>query len=427
MQPPRLAGRPKLLLLAYHFPPWQEVASVRTGSIARNLFDQGWDVSVVTLDPRYVQGPIDTDHATEWDHPAIRRINTGHAWRFLSPNLKSAQRGVRGAVGKLCARLATGLGVSRTAGWLRPARRACAHLTAADVDVILATGAPWEAFQLADELATRFHRPFVLDYRDLWTGQPHAGRERSSRAQRKEARLLASCSAVTVVSPSMATFMSERFGVAAKTSVVPNGFDPRGLDGVTPTDFGHFAVVYAGDFYPPIRDVAPIMRALQQLDESRHHGSWRFHYYGPATEHVRLAAAAHGVQERVVIHGLVRRSEVLSAVRGAGVAIVITSVYPTATLGEKGILTGKLYEIMGLGTPVLAVAPPGSDIETVLATGGGGQTFCGTDIAGMTSYLDSLIDGYVPEIGHPEEYSWPNIIQQLDSVLRQVVELDNHP
>src|SRR5206468_3280592 len=40
--------RPKLLLLAWNFPPVQAIASVRTWNVAKYLTRLGWDVTVVT-------------------------------------------------------------------------------------------------------------------------------------------------------------------------------------------------------------------------------------------------------------------------------------------------------------------------------------------------------------------------------------------
>jgi hypothetical protein len=53
--------------------------------------------------------------------------------------------------------------------------------------------------------------------------------------------------------------------------------------------------------------------------------------------------------DRVIIHGNVSRKEALTATRGAGAAVVITSVAKRASLEENGIMTGKIYEALGLG------------------------------------------------------------------------------
>jgi len=56
--------RPKLLFLAYHFPPSQAVGSVRAWNMAKYLARLGWEVTVITPDPslcRSVNDPIGTE------------------------------------------------------------------------------------------------------------------------------------------------------------------------------------------------------------------------------------------------------------------------------------------------------------------------------------------------------------------------------
>ena len=45
---------------------------------------------------------------------------------------------------------------------------------------------------------------------------------------------------------------------------------------------------------------------------------------------------------------------------------MITSVAEEATIEDRGIVTGKVFEPLGLGTPILLIAPPGSDIERIV-------------------------------------------------------------
>src|SRR5262249_26283507 len=57
------AGRPKLLFLAWAFPPAATIGAVRTWNTAKYLSRLGWDVTVVTPDPkliRHAEGLEDT-------------------------------------------------------------------------------------------------------------------------------------------------------------------------------------------------------------------------------------------------------------------------------------------------------------------------------------------------------------------------------
>src|SRR4030095_8851726 len=141
---------------------------------------------------------------------------------------------------------------------------------------------------------------------------------------RKEAMLLAGSAATTIVSRSCASALAQRFDLGPKAHVITNGYDPEELAFVEPYNFGHFAIVYTGAFYPPKRVITPVMTALKRLKETATDGSaeWYFHYFGGGEAHVRDEADRFGVMDRVVLHGTVSRTEALAAVRGASVAVV---------------------------------------------------------------------------------------------------------
>ncbi len=98
---------------------------------------------------------------------------------------------------------------------------------------------------------------------------------------------------------------------------------------VQPFDFGHCAFVYTGIFYPPKRVISPFLAALKFLKENCSESSrtWYFHYYGREEDHVRGEQAEQfGLSDRIVLHGRVSQREALSAIKGASLAVVITSI-----------------------------------------------------------------------------------------------------
>jgi glycosyltransferase involved in cell wall biosynthesis len=414
---------PKLLFLACPFPPVRITACVRTWNIAKYLARMGWEVTVVTPHPsvwRYVDSPEATN--LQLRREGIRRILTDYRWRWRAPeSLKCWNQGLGWFIGGICRTIARRLDIDTGIGWIRAAERACSILSANDVDLIFATGTPFAAFKLAKRLSERLGRPYVLDYRDPWTGNPHRARPARPATVREEARLLADCAGVTIVSPSWGEDMDRRFGLGPKLHVITNGYDPEDLAGIEPYDFGHCAIVYTGNFYPPKRVISPVLAALKRLKETMHGKGvqGRFHYYGRHGDHVREEAERFGVMEQIVLHGTVPRAEALAAVKGAAVAVVITSVVDGATIADRGIMTGKVFEPLGLGTPILLVAPPGSDVETIVETTGLARRFAGSDVPGIASFLAETLSGRAIKPKNLDAYTWTNIAKRLDAVLRE--------
>jgi glycosyltransferase involved in cell wall biosynthesis len=414
------ARKPKLLFLAHGFPPKIAIGCVRTHSMARWLTRKGWEVIVVT--PResiWGRNGDESELHRKLLREGIRCIRTDHRWKsLLAGGPERREFGFRRIAGGLVRHGAELLRIEREAGWVRDAERACAGLVRDDVDLVLASGPPFVSFSLARRLGARLGCPYVLDYRDLWTRNPHAFRVAPRRLVDRERIAVESSAATIGVSPSLIQSVRQEFR-PARACVISNGFDPDELATVPKHAFGHFAIVYAGTFYPPKRGVEPLMSALQKLDAvtSRADG-WAFHYYGSRGDYVQRAADEFRVSHRVRIEGRVSRQEALSAVRGASIAVVITSVYEHASLAEKGIVTGKVFEAIGLGAPLLVIAPEGSDLDGILETTGLGKRFAGTEIGGIVEFLGERMSGVPPEPRNITMYSWANIGDQLDSVLR---------
>ncbi|MEQ1679885.1 MAG: glycosyltransferase [Nitrospira sp.] len=420
-----LPPRPKVLFLAYYFPPLNASGSVRTWNVAKHLSRLGWEVTVVTPDPSLWRKVEDHEQVSRRiEHEAINQILTDHRWRCLMPDyLRCWNQGLGWVAGGVCRSIVRKLGIDRQIGWVKAAGKACSSLNSKDVDVILASGAPFTAFRLAKQLADRLACPYVLDYRDPWTGNPHnASPSRLSTIQ-EERSLLEGCAAVTIVSPSWGSVLDQTHGVGAKLHVVSNGYDPNEMTDVKAYDFGHCAFVYAGNFYPPKRVITPFLDALKLIKESciENGQKWYFHYYGAHGTHVCEEADRLGLNDQIVVHGKVSQREALSAVKGARLAVVITSVEDHSTLDDKGIVTGKIFEAIGVGTPVLVIAPNGSDVSVTTRATGLVKSFPGSDIQGIASFIKDVIDGRSPKPKNIEIFAWTNIGKQLDTVLRAAV------
>ncbi|WP_447979318.1 glycosyltransferase [Candidatus Nitrospira bockiana] len=420
---PAEGRKPTLLFLARPFPPLRATACARTWNITKHLAQLGWDVTVVTPHPS-VWRRVDDVAAVEavLRNEGIERILTEHHYRWMQPDhLHTGDKGLSRWVGGLCRRIAWRIGFDGGIGWARAARRMCAARDLSGVDIILATGSPFASFRLARDLARKLRCPYVLDYRDPWTGNPHAPRPSRPSHLRQEAALLDGCGAATIVSPSWARELGRRFGIGSKLHVVTNGYDPDELKDIRPYDFGHAAIIYAGKFYPPKRVITPVMAALKRLEAARPRSRWYFHYYGNEEHHVRHEAVRCGVLDRVILHGNVSRREVLAALRGACASVVITSVEDDGGPEDDGIVPGKVFEAMGAGTPVLLVSPPRGDVQRMAAETGLIYGFRGDLLDDMTAFLGRAVDRGLPAAPPPDHYAWPSIARKLDLILRALL------
>src|SRR5205823_13760052 len=88
------------------------------------------------------------------------------------------------------------------------------------------------------------------------------------------------------------------------------------------------------------------------------------------------------------------------------------------TLSHRGMLTGKLFESLGLGPPILLIAPPASDIARFTEAVGVPRRFIGSDTAGIAAFLTEVRHGWTPELRGRDEYAWTNLGKKMDTILR---------
>jgi glycosyltransferase involved in cell wall biosynthesis len=407
--------RPRLLFIANAFPPALLPGSPRTWSIATRLAGLGWDVEVATV-------PADQwNRRMKMDDAPITRTEIPDS-PLLVADLKRP-KWMPPLAAKIARRLLYTLRIDPYVVWSRRVVAAMTKRKPGTFDLVLVSAPPFSSIPAAERIANHHGCPLVIDYRDLWTMNPH-GTNPPARHVRAERRITARAAAITTVSGSLAEVMRGHFALNGRVHVVHNGFERDLLDGVQPTRFDHFAIVYAGSFYVPKRTVHPLLRALAQLDANGGIGrEWQFHYYGTQDAHVLDAAREVGLDpKRVVCHGAVSRDEALAALAGAGLATVITTVTAEGTLADRGVVTGKIFEAIGLRRPLLVIAAPGSDVEDIVATSGLGHVVAGTDVDGIASAIADVAAGRVVPPREPDTYDWNQLAPKLNDVLRSALD-----
>ena len=414
---------PKLLLITYYFPPLRQIACLRTGNIAKHLKNQGWEVSVITPSPALWNDDSIDEQGEKLSRMGVKLLYTQcrrklllphgqtrlHSFwtTFIGKNLKSLIRSIARAVR-----------IDKMSGWYPEIKKTALSMKPGDFDIVMASGNPYGSFEIAAKIAQKINCPVVFDYRDLWSGNPHMRANKKFRDYNKEKKLLNNCDAVTVVSPSMKQCMEEMFGIGNKVHIIPNGYDINEYTDIDATQFDHIAIVYAGQFIAPTSTPEPIIKAMDLLNNDNALPAWKFHYMGPSGKTVNDQIKQYGLENRYMYHGNISREKCLQNIKGSSLAIVITSVNKEASLAEKGIITGKVFEPLALKTPILAIAPEGSDVERVIQ---GSGWMCSSDqVNEITKIMKSIIRQESKFEARNELHNWPNISAQLSRDLLKV-------
>jgi glycosyltransferase involved in cell wall biosynthesis len=364
----------RVLMIAYNFPPIASAAAQRARWLATHLPAYGWRVTVITprdgtswvLDPETAASlPADVEvHRTGSIDPA-RVLRRGRPPFSLSSRGTSPPR--------VLDRLREWLLVpDARVGWIPFSLREALRRSRS-VDAILTTNPPASA-HVAGAIAARITRvAWVADFQDPWSlpsFQHWRGRWRPWIDGHLERAVLERADRVVATTGWLAGVLEAR-GAGDRVRVVPNGFEPDEYPTASP-DGTAFTLVHAGSFYGP-RSPEPLLAAVSAAlrEEPEMRGVLQVRLIGAedAGNAALLATAIRrmNLEDVVERRGPVPRREALRAIRSAAAAAVVTDRLE----GGRGLVPLKVYEYLGAGRPVLALAPPDGEAARVVRAAGG--------------------------------------------------------
>jgi len=352
----------KILLVSQAFPPFNASGAIRVGKLAEYLINRGHDLRVITAAPlpypRTLSSDIPTDRiiTTRSADPlaVIHRLWSSRT--TANYGMASSTRG-RDGFARYLLKLVAPLAIPEPQiGWYPSAVAAGRRLFVTwRPNVIYASALPFTAHIVAATLARSAHVPWIAEFRDHFAENPYANlpRWRAPIDRLLERRTVASAAACVTVSEPMAETLRRRHGKL--TTVVLNGYDdsPRHAPSRdTQDDDEQVRIVYTGVIYPGRRDPSVLFAAVKSLGAVAERVHMTF--YGQDLRGVAEAADRYGVSHLVRLRGAIAYSESLAAQQNADVLLQLLWNDPR----EAGVYTGKLFEYVGAGRPILAV---GSD------------------------------------------------------------------
>jgi glycosyltransferase involved in cell wall biosynthesis len=403
--PPEPPGPKRVLVVAYYFPPAGGPGVQRVLKAVKYLGRSGWAPSVLTVaDGAFAQ----RDPALEADVPAgVAVVRT----RALDPfglygRLTGKKGGEAVPVGSVGGRGGAAERLARWAranlflpdarvGWVPFATSAALRMHRAHpFDAVLTSGPPHSVHLVGRALARRTGVPWVADFRDPWTGinfyddlPMTAAARRLDR--RLEASVLREAGRLTTVSPTWAAALARKAGrPAAGVTVVHNGFDAAdflGLDEARPPE-KTFVLAHVGSLYGS-RNPAALWAALARLKAEGRLGRFRLRLVGAVDAAVRGAADRAGVGDLLDVTGYVGHPEAVRAMREATALLLVVEGFGL----EGGMITGKAYEYLGAGRPVVGLGPADGDAAGLLAETGAGTMLPRDAADALAAHLGGLI------------------------------------
>ena len=386
-----MAHAPRILVVAYDFPPHGAIGTMRTLRLVRQLDADGWDVTVLTSAPETYLPGTPVEPKLEAQVPERTRVIRARAVRLFDRLATAAGKAARsqtsdkgsvparpraarkpGAIRRAKDFLDAALSIpDNESGWIAPAiARAATHMAAhGRPDVIYSSAPPWSGQAVALALAQLTARPWVADFRDPWSRAPWRDWRRPFRqrgAAALERRVIGRADSVLFVTRANLAEFTAFYGpsAAARFHLVPNGCDPSEFRDVAPVPRREFVLLHAGTLYGA-RNPLPLIQAIASaihrgaLDRDR----FRLRLLGNINLPVDLASECRrlGIDGVVEFVSRVTREESLREMISASALLL---VQPGTTVS----VPGKAYEYLAAGRPLFALTEEGETAELVRAS-----------------------------------------------------------
>jgi len=396
----------KVLMIAYSFPPTGGPGVQRTSKFVKYLRSYGWEPVILTRDDTNI--PL-KDESLIKDIPADVSVIRTKAWDL------SAYPGIIGLAGKFINRKILIPDSERL--WEIFSRKTAEDIIRTDnIDLIYTTSLPYSSHLMALHLKKKFPDiPWVADFRDEWTNNPYIldnpyNPIRMNIERKMEHKVLQTADYLITNTPVMLrNFISNNpgMGLDKKFYVISNGYDPddfmylfdhmaKNGEPATANDtrVAHkFTITYTGAFYgrrkPDIffQAVGDLVKE-GKIDKNKIHiklmGSFK-------KEQIQKLINLHNLNGVVEIFPYVPHEECLKHMISSDCLLLIEGAGP----GAEAFYTGKIFEYMVAGRPILAIIPAnGAAAMLIRETSTGLISDC-TDLIGTKDNIEVLYNAWL--------------------------------
>ena len=296
--------------------------------------------------------------------------------------------------------------------WVKPSVRYLKNdLKDHPVDAIISTGPPHSMHLIAMKLKEALRIPWVADFRDPWTEIDYYNDLRLTRCSdrkhhRLEREVLSKADKVVTVAPDGA----RRLGKIGNRNVrvVYNGFD-RDDDAQTPISLPEsFTITYLG-VLSKIQNPKNLWQVLGGLikEDEKFNKDLKINIIGQIDNSVSQSIEEQGLAQHVTYSPYIPHDQVSAVHRSSTLLLLL--LMPDSEPRAKGLLTGKLFEYLASGRPILCIGPEDGDAARILKETQAGVTVRFEDRERMKETVKNL---YQQHLDHTLSCHANNSIEQ---------------
>ena len=282
--------------------------------------------------------------------------------------------------------------------WVKPSVKYLKeYLKEHPVDAIISTGPPHSMHLIAMKLKEQLGIPWIADFRDPWTeidyyNDLHLTRRSDRKHHELEREVLTKADKVVTVGPDGARRLG-RIG-NRNVRVIYNGFDRDDTDQTPVALPDKFTITYLG-VLSKIQNPKNLWKAMGELvkENESFANDLRINMIGQIDNTVVSSINENGLSQQVSYSPYIPHNQVATVHRGSTLLLLL--LMPDSEPRAKGLVTGKLFEYMASGRPILCIGPEHGDAARILKETQAGVTVRFEDKERMKETIKNLYQQYL--------------------------------
>jgi glycosyltransferase involved in cell wall biosynthesis len=422
----------KILIITYYWPPSGGAGVQRWLKFTKYLPSSGWLPVVLTVKPEFAAYPF-KDISLYGEIPLDAEVHRTKAINYFSIYNKDQSKiphsgfasGSDKSRRNMISRFIRGnfFIPDPRKGWNRYAfRKACELIRIENISHVITTSPPHSTQLIGLKLKRKFpHVKWVADLRDPWTDIYYYDMFKPSLLARMadremEKNVLTRADTIITVGQTLAGILgSKGEKILNKIHILPNGYDEEDFEGILPIIPEQFTITYAGTLSPayPVSGLVEAVKGLRVNDRPV-----RLKFVGTVPETIQALFPVDDEGHRPDFIQYCEHPEAIRYLMESTMLLLIIPDHPS----NRSILTGKIFEYLATGKPVLLLGPADGDAAQLMVKCGYQGIFGYNDVQGIRDFIMKVADGHqVIRSGHHLEYSRRALAVKLGDLLNSLL------
>ena len=313
--------------------------------------------------------------------------------------------------------------------WIKPSvSYLSSYLKNNEIDIIVTTGPPHSMHMIGYYLKKKLNISWLADFRDPWTNIDYYDQlkltKRADRIHHKfEKKVLSKADAVTVVSSGMITDFKDK--VDREYYFIPNGYDEDDINtGIKIKKSEKFTLSHIGSL-TKTRNPENLWNVLKEIisEDEQFSTDLEIRNIGKIDFSVVESLRKAGLKKYLTTINYLPHDQVIDEQKKSSLLMLLINDTPNAKL----ILTGKLFEYLASGTPVICIGPIDGDAASVLQNTECGYAFDFNDEKHLKKQIQIAYENFkkdelTSKCMNVSQFERKKLTKKMAVVLNQIME-----